>query len=86
MDCYKIIWKTSAKKDLKKLDKAIIPKILHRIDELTTNPYPSGSKKLIGSPSSYRLRIGEYRVIYTIKSAHLIIEIIKVGHRQRVYQ
>ena len=86
MDSYKIIWKNSAKKELRKLDKAIIPKILSKIKELAENPYPSNSKKLVGSVSNYRLRIGEYRVIYTISSSNLIIEIIKVGHRQGVYK
>ena len=86
MDSYRIIWKNSAKKELKNLDKAIIPKILSKIKELAENPYPSNSKKLVGSVSNYRLRIGEYRVIYTISSSNLIIEIIKVGHRQGVYK
>ena len=78
MASYKIEWKQSAKKELKKLDKQIIIRILQAIEDLADNPYSSGSKKLIGSDSIYRIRVGDYRIIYNIKSSVLTIEIIKV--------
>ncbi|MGF1542535.1 MAG: type II toxin-antitoxin system RelE/ParE family toxin [Pleurocapsa sp.] len=86
MALYKIEWKQSAKKELKKLDKQIVPKILQAVENLADNPYSSGSKKLIGSDSIYRIRVGNYRIIYNIKSFVLTIEIIKVGHRREVYR
>ena len=79
-------WKQSAKKELKKLDKQIIPRILQAVENLANNPYSSGSKKLIGSDSIYRIRVGDYRIVYNIKSSVLIIEIIKVGHRREIYR
>ncbi len=85
MGCYQIKWKTSAKKDFKKLDKTVIPKILKAVDSLVENPRPSGVKKIIDSYSTYRLRVGNYRVIYTICDEVLIIEVIKIGHRQSIY-
>ena len=86
MASYKIEWKQSAKKELKKLDKQIIPRILQAVENLANNPYSSGSKKLIGSDSIYRIRVGDYRIVYNIKSSVLIIEIIKVGHRREIYR
>ncbi|MDJ0899079.1 MAG: type II toxin-antitoxin system RelE/ParE family toxin [Xenococcus sp. MO_188.B8] len=86
MASYKIEWKQSAKKELKKLDKQIIPRILQAIENLADNPYLSGSKKLIGSDSIYRIRVGDYRIVYNIKSSVLTIEIIKVGHRREIYR
>ena len=86
MASYKIEWKQSAKKELKKLDKQIIPRILQAVENLANNPYSSGSKKLIGSNSIYRIRVGDYRIVYNIKSSVLIIEIIKVGHRREIYR
>ena len=86
MASYKIEWKQSAKKELKKLDKQIIPRILQAVKNLADNPYSSGSKKLIGSDSIYRIRVGDYRIVYNIKSSVLTIEIIKVGHRREIYR
>jgi mRNA interferase RelE/StbE len=86
MTSYKIEWKQSAKKELKKLDRQIIPRILQAVESLADNPYSSGSKKLIGSKSNYRLRVGDYRIVYNIQSSILTIEIIKVGHRRDIYR
>jgi mRNA interferase RelE/StbE len=86
MTSYKIQWKRSAKKELKKLDKQAILRILQAVESLAENPWQSGSKKLIGSDSIYRIRVGDYRIIYSTESSILTIEIIKVGHRKEVYR
>ena len=86
MALYKIVWKRSAKKELKRLDKQIIIRILQAVGSLAEDPLRSGSKKLIGSDSIYRIRVGDYRIIYDIKSSVLTVEIIKVGHRGQVYR
>ena len=85
MASYKIEWKHSAVKELKKLPKDAVVRILKAVEQLPANPYPQGVRKLIGSEHSYRLREGSYRIIYTVSSAALIIEIIRVGHRKDVY-
>ncbi len=82
----KIEWKQSAKEELRKLDKQIIPRILQAVENLADNPYSLGSKKLIGSDSIYRIRVGDYRIVYNIRSSVLTIEIIKVGHRREIYR
>ena len=50
------------------------------------NPYPKGCKKLTGSEHSYRVRIGDYLVIYTVFDDKLIIQVIKIGHRKDIYR
>jgi mRNA interferase RelE/StbE len=87
MDLYKIQWKRSAEKELKKLDKQIILRILQAVESLAKDPWQqSASKKLVGSDSIYRIRVGDYRIIYSLESTILTIEIIRVGHRKEVYR
>jgi mRNA interferase RelE/StbE len=86
MGLYKIEWKHSAVKELRKLPKDVIVRILKAVEQLSDNPYPSGVRKLVGSEHSYRLREGSHRIIYTVLSSSLIIQIIRVGHRKDVYK
>jgi len=86
MASYRVEWKLSAKKELRRLNKAAIPKILEMVAALAEDPYPVGSKKLRGSERTYRIRAREYRVVYTIAANTLVIEIIRVGHRKEVYR
>jgi mRNA interferase RelE/StbE len=86
MDCYKIIWKSSAEKELRKLPRDVIARLLEIIENLAINPYPSGIKKLIAIENTYRIRYGDYRVIYELSNDKLIVHIIRVGHRREVYR
>jgi|JFJP01.1.fsa_nt_gi mRNA interferase RelE/StbE len=86
MGCYKIHWKESAKKELKKLDKTMIKRLLEQIDLLAENPRPLTCKKLQGMENFYRVRVADYRVIYSIEDNVLKIEIIRIGHRRNIYQ
>lgn len=86
MASYKINWKRSAKKELRKLNKSVILRILQSVESLAEDPLQTGSKKLVGSDSIYRIRVGDYRIIYSIEFSVLTIEIIKVGHRRQVYR
>ncbi len=85
MESYKVEWKRSAVKELRKLPKDVIVRIFKAVEQLPENPYPVGVRKLVGSEDSYRLREGSHRIIYTVLSSSLIIEIIRVGHRKDVY-
>jgi len=87
MDSYKIFWRNSAKKELRNLPKDFISKIINSVSELSVNPFPAGVKKLKGNDDNeFRIRIGNYRVIYTVQNDVLIIEVIKVGHRKDIYK
>jgi len=83
--CYKITWKKSALKELKTLEKKVIRNIIQQIESLKVDPRPKGCKKIKGFYLLYRIRKGNYRIIYSIKDDQLIIEIIRIGHRKNIY-
>lgn len=85
MAFYRVEWKPSAAKELKRLPRDVIPRVVDAVSGLATKPFPPGSVKLKGAQLSYRIRIGDYRVIYTVKSQLLIIGIVRVRHRRDVY-
>lgn len=63
----------------------MVARLIAAADTLKENPFPHGSKKLTGGRTSYRIREGVYRIIYSVQSEVLLIEIVKVGHRKDVY-
>ncbi|NJN45124.1 MAG: type II toxin-antitoxin system RelE/ParE family toxin [Anaerolineae bacterium] len=86
MDSYQIEWKHSAQKELRKLPAEMIQKIIEAVDALRENPFPPGCRKLAGSEQTWRIRIGNYRVIYNVFSNILVIEIVRVAHRKDAYR
>ena len=86
MDAYKIQWKKSAVKELEKIHSSNIPRIIESIQELIIDPQPMGSKKLKNFAGAYRIRIGDYRVVYSVEKSKLIIEVIRIAHRKEVYR
>lgn len=83
---YKIIIKPAARKELEKIDKPIRIRIIETISALSGNPRPPGCKKLVNFDNYYRVRVGDYRIIYEIRDKELIIEIVKVGNRRDIYK
>ncbi|HZV35212.1 MAG TPA: type II toxin-antitoxin system RelE/ParE family toxin [Verrucomicrobiae bacterium] len=81
---FQIEWKKSTKKDLRKLPPATVGRILSAVEILANNPYPHGSEKLAGSEHAYRIRVGDYRIIYEVVPG--LIEIQRVRHRKDVYR
>jgi mRNA interferase RelE/StbE len=86
MVSYQIEIKPSASKELEKLPRQIIPRIITAINELGKNPYPQGVRKLTGFEHTYRIRVGDYRILYHIYEKRLVIEIIRIRHRKDVYR
>lgn len=83
---YRIEYAKQVKKDLEKFPKRDRLAILEKIESLTTMPRPNGVISLKGkSAGYYRIRMGDYRVIYTIEDKQLIILIVKIGQRGSVY-
>jgi len=82
---YKLEFATSIRKDLKKVDKKEVRRILTSIEKLAEEPRPSGSKKLTNE-ELYRIRIGNYRVIYEVHDGRLVVLIVKVGNRKDIYR
>lgn len=85
MECYRIEWRPSTKKDLRKISKGEVPRIVEAVESLSSQPRPPGSRKLSGSDLTYRIRVGDYRVIYEIYDKVILVEVVKVGHRKDVY-
>lgn len=86
MDLYKIATKDSLERDLKKIDLQYIPKIFDAIKSLAENPFSVQSKKMKGAESSYRLRVGDYRIIYQVDTKNGIVTIYHARHRKDVYR
>ena len=81
---YSLFFKESVQKDFKAIPKKDTVKILKRIELLAENPRPMGCEKLTGQ-ERYRIRQGNYRIVYSIQDKELTIWIVKVGHRRDVY-
>jgi len=86
MPSYEILWKRSAVKELKQLPKEIVRKINKIVTRLFDNPLPAGVRKLVGSEHTFRVRLGDYRIVYSVRAEILTIEIIRVGHRREIYK
>ena len=86
MASYSLIWKRSAEKEIRKLHREVIIRLLELAESLKDNPFPAGHKKLVGTEETYRVRSGDYRMLYQVRNKQLIIEIIRVGHRSDVYR
>lgn len=82
---YQIMFRSSAVKELRKLTADHRKSVSNAIDSLAREPRPKGVKKMAGT-HAWRIRIGDYRVVYSIEDEHLIIEVIRIGHRREVYR
>ena len=86
MASYKIEWKKSAAKEFRNLPTEVIAELVGRVTSLGEDPFPPGVRKLAGAEHTYRIRFSSYRVIYTVSTDDLLVEIVRVGHRQSVYK
>jgi mRNA interferase RelE/StbE len=82
---YTILIERYAQKQIMKLDKKIVPVIKAAIADLADNPRPYGYKKLKGE-DAYRIRVGDYRVIYEIDDGKIIVTVVSVGNRKDIYK
>ena len=85
MAVYKVYFKESVEKDLKSIPKKDLSKIIQHISWLSQEPRPFGSEKLSGQ-ERYRIRQGNYRVVYSIQDDMLTVWIVKVGARKEIYR
>jgi mRNA interferase RelE/StbE len=85
MGPYKIVVKKSVAKDLKKIPAKDVQRIISAIALLAKNPRPQQSKKLSGQ-ERYRLRQGNYRILYSIEDDKLIVCVVRVGNRKDIYK
>ena len=85
MAAYKIYFKKSVLKDIKNIPDKDLKRILKRIESLSDDPRPPGHEKL-SDQDLYRIRQGNYRIVYSIKDELLTVWVIKIGHRRDIYR
>jgi mRNA interferase RelE/StbE len=86
MATYKVVLKPSVEKDFRPLPKSMVERIMKRIGALSDDPFPDQSVKLAGTEQTYRIRVGDYRVIYGVDKADRQIIIHYIRHRREVYR
>jgi len=82
---YTVEFSTAARRQFRKLPRNVQTIIQPEIDALADEPRPHGVEKMSGEENAYRVRVGDYRIIYEIHDAVLIV-VVRVGHRPEVYQ
>ena len=85
-DPYAVQYDRQVLKELKKIDKSDARRILRAVDALGVDPRPTGSRRLVGHPDLWRIRVGDHRVIYTIRDTELLVLALRVAHRSAVYR
>lgn len=83
---YEVFLERAAERDLKRLSASDFQRIISHIRALADNPRPSGCHKISGSKNDWRIRIGDYRVIYEIDEKAKAVRVMRVRHRREVYR
>jgi len=86
MGSYSINFKPSVEKDLRPLSKKLVSRVMKRIERLKTDPFPRQAIKLLGTERLYRIRVGDYRIVYEVDTQAKEITIHYVRHRREVYR
>jgi mRNA interferase RelE/StbE len=81
-----ILLEQAAERDLKKLPSEMFKRIIPKIKELAGNPKPQWSRKITGSKNDWRIRVGDYRIIYEIDARAKNIKVMRIRHRKDVYR
>ena len=85
MGKYSVELKPSARKELERLPAKLIGRIVTKLEGLALEPRPEGCKKLKGGDGEYRIRVGDYRVVYEVVDRKLLVSVTRVRHRSEVY-
>ena len=83
---YSVVFARSASKELRSLDSLVALRILKRIEALSENPRPAGVVKLEGAQDLWRIRVGEWRIVYRIADGESLVDIVAIGHRREAYR
>lgn len=86
MAAYRVRFKPSADKALSKLPVAVQRRIVAVAEALADDPRPAGAVKLTGEDELYRIRVGDYRIVYQIQDRVLMVLVVRIGHRRDVYR
>ena len=86
MGSYRIELRSSVEKDMRALPRAAITRVLERLESLADEPFPAGVRKLTGTERLYRIRVGDYRVLYEVDHSAGVVTIHYVRHRRDAYR
>ncbi len=86
MASYRVEFHGSVERELYRIAPQMVPRIMEAIRGLADDPRPSGTRKLAGSEQAYRIRIGDYRVVYTVDDEQKMVSIDRVRHRRDAYR
>jgi mRNA interferase RelE/StbE len=83
---YRVFLERAAERDLKKLSVRMHDRVISSIQDLAKNPRPAGCRKLTGADNDWRIRVGDYRVVYDIADTNRVVRVNRVRHRREVYR
>ena len=83
---YQVVLSPSAIRQLRKLDPDVRRRIQAALELLAENPQPPAATRLVGGAGEWRVRTGDYRIIYEIQEGQLLILVLRVGHRREIYE
>ena len=86
MSSYTIEWAPQAHKQVENLETQLARRVVRAVTSLAINPRPSGCVKLAGGTNEWRIRVGDWRVVYAVVDARLLVLVVRVGHRREVYR
>jgi mRNA interferase RelE/StbE len=85
-DRWEVVWSQTALKAMRKFDKPTRERIVKAAHLLSRNPHPPASKPLVGTAGTFRIRTGDWRLLYVVRDRELIVLIVKGGHRSDIYK
>lgn len=83
---FRVVFEPAARKQFLRLDRSIQRRVLTHIEALVDNPHPAGAIKMQGPEDFWRIRVGDWRIVYAIFDRELIVLIVKLGHRREIYR
>jgi len=83
---YKVLLHASVSKELKTLPAGIRQKAKSIIDQFSVNPVPVGASRLRGRTNAYRIRVGDYRIVYEVHATEIVVYVVGVSHRREIYR
>jgi mRNA interferase RelE/StbE len=83
---YDVAWQPKALKALRRIDNSDRVRLIVASQALSQNPFPPTSRRVVGPDDVFRIRVGAYRLLYTVENTKLLILVLTVGHRRDVYR
>lgn len=82
---YRVEFTAAAARQVKKLPRPARDRVLDAIEDLGEDPRPHGARKLVGERTAWRIRIGDYRILYDVFDSELTVSVVRAAHRREVY-